>query len=164
MNHFPEIKKTVDDTFPDYLKEGTLDLLSFFENNSMNIQQLFGYWSNQLYYAVNYKNDSVCYILLHGTGDEKQFAPLTIWTDDSKSEWYTNCQLNDDEKIIAWNNVDYCVNCGSCKGGTGKIIFDKPFDNICRTTMRFTNPDKNTFSVIKKLLSMRLADIKNQLR
>lgn len=161
MSDFHEVEKIVDDAFSTNLKDNTLDLLSFFKYNSMDIQQLYGYWSNQLYYVVSYKNESVCYILFNGTGAEQQFAPLTIWTDDSKSKWYEHYELNDDEREIAWKNVDHCVNCGACKGGIDKVIFDKLFDNVCRTTMRFTNPDNDGFSLIKKLILLRKEDIEN---
>lgn len=162
MSDFREVERIVDDTFPINLKHNILDLLLFFKSNSMEIKRLFGYWSNQLYYSVSYQNECVCYILFNGTGDEKQFSPLTIWTDDSKSKWYESCDLTDEEKRIAWGNVDYCVNCGSCKGGTAKTIFDKQFNNVCRTTLRFTNPDKNEFSVLKKITLIRKEDIKNK--
>lgn len=159
MSSFCEVENIVSNTFPQELKNNTLDILSFFKSESMDIQQLFGYWHNQLYYSVNYQNECVCYILFNGTGDEKQFAPLTIWTDDSGSKWYEHSELGNDGKIIAWKHIDYCVHCGSCKGGTRKVIFNKAFDDVCKTATRFTNPGKEEFSLIKKIILFRKSDI-----
>jgi len=99
--------------------------------------------------------------LLNGTGDEKQFSPLTVWTDDSGSKWYENCRLNDELLELAWKNVDYCVHCGSCSGGTQKTVLGKEFDNVCRTVLRFINPDEQEFRVIKELIKLRKYDIEN---
>lgn len=158
-NEYESILKTVNDSFPLELKESTLDFISYLNSNSLTFERLSGYWKNQYYYLITYKNESVYYILLNGTGDEQQFAPLTIWSDDSNSNWYENYLLNSDLKKIAWDNVDYCVHCGSCAGGTQKIIFGKQFENVCRTTFRFTNPNTEEFTLIKELVNARLDNI-----
>ena len=159
MNLCENILQIVNDTFPLGLKENTLNFISYLNSNSLTFERLLGYWENQHYYLVKYKNESVCYILVNGSGDEKQFAPLTIWSDDSGSNWYENYPLSNDLKKIAWDNVDYCVHCGSCAGGTQKTIFGKQFENVCRTTFRFTNPSTEEFTVIKELVYARLKDI-----
>ena len=158
-NENKSVLRIVNDTFPLDLKENTLDFISYLNSNLLTFERLLGYWKNQHYYSVKYKNESVCYILLNGTGDEQQFAPLTIWSDDSGSNWYKNYPLSIDLKELAWDNVDYCVHCGSCAGGTQKTIFGKEFENVCRTTFRFTNPSKEEFTVIKELVNARLNDI-----
>ena len=156
---FKNILEIVNDTFPLDLKENTLDFISYLNSNSLTFERLLDYWKNQHYYSVKYENGSVCYILLNGTGDEQQFAPLTIWSDDSGSNWYENYSLSNDLRKISLDNVDYCVHCGSCAGGTQKTIFDKQFENVCKTTFRFTNPSKEEFKVIKELVNARLNDI-----
>lgn len=160
-NEYEKIKSIVYDTFPLDLKESTLDFLLYLNSNSLTFERLLGYWKNQYYYSVKYENESVCYILLNGAGDEQQFAPLTIWSDDSGSNWYENYPLSNDLKKIAWGNVDYCVRCGSCAGGTQKLIFDEQFENVCRTTFRFINPNNEKFELIKKLIDIRIEEIKN---
>lgn len=158
---YVEICSIVNKTFESDLRDDVLDLLLFFKSNSMDFTRLKGYWENQFYWVVKCKNHCVCYILLNGTGDEKQFSPLTVWTDDSGSKWYENCRLNDELLESAWKNVDYCVHCGSCSGGTRKTILGKGFDNVCRTVLRFINPDKQEFRVIKELIKLRKYDIEN---
>ena len=162
MNLCENILQIVNDTFPLGLKENTLNFISYLNSNSLTFERLLGYWENQHYYSVKYKNESVCYILVNGSGDEQQFAPLTIWSDDSGSNWYENYPLSNDLKKIAWDNVDYCGHCGSCAGGTQKTIFGKPFENVCRITFRFTNPNTEEFTVIKELVHARLKDIKGK--
>ena len=136
-----------------------LTFVAFLKANDMYFERGKGYWSNQLYYMIKYKNEYVCFILINGIGDERELSPLTIWTDDSGSNWFENFHLNEPEKEIAWNNVDYCANCGACGGGTHKCIFGKEFDNVCRTTMRFINPDDATLAFIKKIVELRKDDI-----
>lgn len=156
---FEKIIDIINDTFPTSLKNNTIDLISYINNNSTSFEQLFGYWENQLYFMVKYKNESVCYILLNGTGDEKQFSPLTIWSDDSGSKWYENFNLPEELKQVAYSNIDYCVHCGSCSGGKRKIIFGREFDNVCMCVFRFTNPDEQEFNLIKELINARKKSI-----
>lgn len=161
-NEYKSVLKIVNDTFPLDLKENTLDFISYLNYNSLTFERLLGYWKNQHYYSVKYKNESVCYVLLNGTGDEKQFAPITIWSDDSGSNWYEHYPLSNDLKKISLDNVDYCVHCGSCTGGTQKIIFGEQFVNVCRTTFKFTNPNQKEFELIEKLTDIRIEDIKER--
>lgn len=159
-NECERIKEIINDTFPQYLKDNTLDFLSYLNSNSFEFERLSGYWKNQFYWAVKYSNEYVCYILLNGSGDEQQFAPLTIWTDDSGSNWYEDYQLSGELKSLVWDNVDYCVHCGSCGGGTQKIVFGRKLSNVCKTVMRFTNPNQQEFDLIKELIYARKTDIK----
>jgi uncharacterized SAM-binding protein YcdF (DUF218 family) len=137
----------------------TIDLLCFLVNNDMTFQQSDGYWKNQSYWYVKYNNQSVCYILFNGFGDEEKFYPLTIWTDDSNSSWYADSKLKDSIKNIAIKHIDICENCGACKGGTEKRIFGEQHNNVCRTTFRFINPNCDELNCLKELLLLRKDDI-----
>lgn len=161
-NEIDIITNIINETFPMHLKHNSLDFITHLSDNRVNFKRLSGYWENQLYWQVNCKNDCVCYILLNGNGDEKQFAPFTVWTDDSSSNRYENYSIKDEFREAAWRNVDYCVHCGSCSGGTQKTIFGKKFDNVCRTSMRFTNPDLKEFEALKEILTLRIEDIKRR--
>ncbi len=137
----------------------TLDFVVFLCLNEMEFIRGDGYWSNQFYWMIKFKEQYVCFILINGTGAEEKFTPLTIWSDDSNSNWYANSPLEQRLKEIAWNNVDSCGHCGSCSGGRQKIIFGKAFDNVCRTTFRFVNPDVQTLVCVKQLVVIRKNDI-----
>lgn len=117
------------------------------------------YWEDKLYWVISYKSERVCYILINGSGTEEKFAPWTIWSDDSNSNWFANFPLDEHMKEIAWKNVDFCANCGSCPGGARKTIFGKEFNNVCRTTMRFINPDVEALECVKKMVEIRKNDI-----
>lgn len=136
-----------------------IDLFDFFINNSMSFERAGGYWENQFYWYVKYNNEFVCFILFNGTGDEEKFSPLTIWTDDSGTAWYSKCDLEDNIKNIAVGHIDVCESCGACKGGTKKQIFGKEYNNVCRTTFRFINPNLDELKCLKELLLLRKKDI-----
>ncbi len=136
-----------------------IDLLDFLIDNDMTFERAGGYWKKQSYWYVKYNNKFVCYILFNGTGDEEKFSPLTVWTDDSGIAWYSECDLEDNIKNIAARHIDICENCGACMGGTRKQIFGKKYDNVCRTTFRFINPNCDELKCLKKLLLLRKKDI-----
>ncbi|MGN0523527.1 MAG: YdcF family protein [Eubacterium sp.] len=142
------------------LDKTAIDLLSFLIDNNMTFERAGGYWENQSYWYVKYNNEFVCYILFNGTGDEEKFSPLTVWTDDSNSNWYSECELEFSIKSIAVRHIDICEKCGACKGGITKKIFGKEYNNVCRTTFRFINPHFDELKCLKELLLMRQKDIK----
>lgn len=141
------------------LNKSTADLIDFLVDNDMNFERASGYWKNQSYWYVKYNNEFVCFILFNGTGDESKFFPLTIWTDDSNSDWYKKCKFDEEIEEIALNHIDVCEKCGSCRGGTTKTIFGKEYHNVCKTTFRFINPNNEELNCLKTLLLLRKKDI-----
>jgi hypothetical protein len=141
-------------------RENALEFTSYLRASEMQFERGKGYWKNQRYWMIKYKNEYVCFILINGSGAEEASGPLTIWSDDSGSNWFENYPLNEYMKEIAWKNVDICGKCGGCTvQGTHKTIFGKEFDNVCRTTFRFVNPDARTLACVKKLVELRKNDI-----
>ncbi len=114
-----------------------------------------GYWEDKLYWLVDYKGVSVCHILINGYEE----GHWTIWSDESDSNSFEDFPLDEHLKEIAWKNVDFCGNCGYCTGGTHKTVFGKEFDNVCRTTMIFSNPNAETLEFMKKMVLIRKHDI-----
>lgn len=141
------------------VKDIALDFVSFLMDNNMEFERVGGYWKNQSYWYVKYHDEYVCYILVNATDDEKRFAPLTVWTDDSNLHWYSECNLQDNVKNTAVGHIDICEKCGACGGGCAKIIFGKQYDNVCRTTFRFINPDSEELECLKELILLRKNDI-----
>lgn len=162
-NEYKSISKLINDTFAADYKEYVLNFISFLNSQSMIFERLYGYWKNQNYYVVKYNDECVFYILINGVEDEAEFSPLTIWTDDSSHNCYEQVSLCEDLKRTVWNHIDNCVHCGSCSGGTVKTIFGREFNNVCRTSMRFINPDKKEFDLIKKLAQIRKDEIVTQM-
>lgn len=136
-----------------------IDFISFLADNGMTFERAGGYWKNQSYWYIKYNDEFVCYILFNGVGDEVRFAPLTIWTDDSNSAWYRDCELENSIKDIAVRHIDICEKCGACSGGTNKNIFGKQYANVCRTTFRFVNPNWEELKCLKKLILLRKNNI-----
>ena len=141
-------------------QKNALEFAAYLKASEMQFERGGGYWEGKLYWGISYKDESVCYILI-GSEEKPGPGPWIIWSDDSGSNWFADFPLDEHMKEIAWKNVDMCGNCGGCSnpGGTRKTIFGKEFNNVCRTTMRFTNPDTETLEFIKKMVEIRKNDI-----
>jgi hypothetical protein len=142
-------------------QQNALAFTSYLRANEMQFERGKGYWENKLYWLIKYKNEYVCFILINGSEDKTEPEGLTIWSDDSGSNCFEDFPLDEQMKEIAWKNVDICRNCGGCgnPGGSRKIIFGKEFNNVCRTTLRFTNPDAEALEFMKKMVEIRKKDI-----
>lgn len=134
-----------------------LEFAAFLRANKMQFVKDNGYWKNKIYYLVKYRNEYVCFITIKDP-DEKDNL-WTVWSDDSKSDWYEIYPVEENLKEIAWKYADFCGNCGSCSGGKRKTIFGKEFDNVCSTTFRFDNPDAEALRFIKRMVEIRKDDI-----
>ena len=154
-----QIESCIEQQLSGETKELALDFVSYLAANGMQMERIGGYWENQHYYGAKYRNEYVCFILINGTGDEAEFFPLTIWLEGGNSHWYDRDLQEKPIREIAWKNVDICAHCGSCGGGTRKRIFGKEFDNVCRTPLRFVNPDSHTMKYLKKIIEIRKKDI-----
>ena len=141
-------------------QKNALDFAAYLRANEMLFERGKGYWEGKLYWLIKYKNKYVCFILI-GTEEKPGPGPWTIWSDDSSSNWFEDFPLDERIKEIAWKNVDFCGNCGGCrsKTGTRKTIFGKEFNNVCRTTMRFIDPDVEALECVKKMVELRKNDI-----
>jgi len=138
-------------------QKNALNFVKYLRSNDMEFDRGKGYWEDKSYWMIKYKGKYVCFILIGG--DEEKDSSWTIWSDDSGSVWFEGYSLNEYTKKIAHANIDFCGNCGSCSGGTSKTIFGKIFDNVCRTTFRFDNPDYEAVACTKKLVEIRKNDI-----
>ena len=148
-------------------QKNALEFAAYLRESEMQFERGTGYWEGKLYWVINYKDESVCYILI-GSEEKPGPGPWIIWSDDSGSNSFEDFPLDERIKEIAWKNVDICGNCGGCdnRGYTRKTktIFGKEFNNVCLTTMRFTNPDVEELECVKKMMEIRknyiLKDIK----
>lgn len=113
---------------------------------------------------IKYKDEYVCFVFINGSPAKYIDEPegWIIWTDDCFSNCYSNALIDERMKEIAWKNVDICANCNPsspCAGGSHKIVFGKEFEHVCRTTMRFDNPDAEAVECVKMLVELRKKDI-----
>jgi hypothetical protein len=144
-------------------QKNALDFVAYLRSSEMQFEREKGYWEDKYYWGIKYANKFVCFILINSEGKTDPES-WTIWSDDSGSNTFGDCQLDEHIKEILWKNVDICGNCGGCShyknpGGTRKTIFGKEFDNVCITTMRFTTPDTKTVECVKKMVEIRKNDI-----
>ena len=87
-------------------------------------------------------------------------------SDDSSEGWevwfYGDCIGREDSPVdevvkkTAWVNITLCGNCGAdCAPGRSKTVFGKVFDNVCQSTLGFTNPETNIVDCMKKIIDCR---------
>lgn len=154
------IEKYIGEVLAGDAQKNALEFVAYLRAGEMLFERGKGYWNSKLYWIITFQNEIVCFILLNGSGVEEVFAPWTIWSDDSGSNWFEDFPLDEHMKEIAWKYVDSCGNCGSCSDqGMHKTIFGKEFRNVCCTTMRFINPDVEAIECLKKMVEIRKHDI-----
>ena len=147
--------------FSENAQKEALGFIAYLRKNEMLFERGEDYWKDKLYWTIRYKGECVCFILINDSEDKTEAEGWTVWSDDSDSNWFADVPLDEYIRKIAWENVDFCVNCGSCKnpGGTCKMIFGKNFDHVCITAMKFVNPDAETLECIEKMIEIRKNDI-----
>ena len=83
-------------------------------------------------------------------------------SDDSPEGWdvwvYGDCigrhdsPVDESTKEIAWANITHCKNCGAdCAPGRRKTVFGKEFDNVCQSTLAFSNPETDRLNCLKEI-------------
>jgi len=96
-------------------------------------------------------------MLIDGLGEKVEPGGWTVWFDDGESGCFGHFPLDEPMREIAWENVDFCGNCGGCNRGAGtcKMIFGKEFDSVCVTLMKFDNPNVEAVECMKRLSEIR---------
>ena len=163
-----DIENVISVVLNDEAQKNAFDFVKFLQVNDMEFERGRGYWEDKPYWMIKYKGEYVCFVFIHGSPAKYIDEPegWIIWSDDSDSNCYEGALIDDLMKKIAWQNVDICGKCspGSpCFGGSRKTIFGKEFDNVCRTTFRFDNPDSETVECAKKLVEIRKKDISRRM-
>ena len=137
-------------------QKNALAFAAYLRAGRMLFERGQGYWEDKLYWLVKCQNEYECFILINGY----EAGQWVVWTDDSDSNCFEDFPLDEHMKEIAWRNIDFCASCGGdCSPGRRKTIFGKAFDNVCRTAMKFTNPDVEALECMKKLVEIRTLDI-----
>lgn len=157
-------ERTIDDFI---LKELSLDdqkiafaFLEFLRKNDVQFIKGEGYWKDKIYYLIKLEDQFICFIAINDPDDKDN--RWTIWSDDMNSISSEDFPIEKELKEIAWKHIDKCVNCGSCNGGTCKVIFGKKFDKICGCTFRIDNPNVEDLEFMKKLVEIRVKEILNR--
>jgi len=156
-------EQTIENSISEFLTEmqrkNALEFVAYLKKNDMLFEKAGGYWEDKPYWYIKYNEKYVCYILI-GSEEKPGPGPWIIWSDDSGSNWFMDLCLDEHMKEIFWKNIDFCGNCGGCSvKGTSKTIFGKEFNNICRTTFKFIDPDIEELECMKKMIEIRKKDI-----
>ena len=160
----PKIENVICETLTDDAQINALHFVKYLRTNDVVFERGKGYWEDKPYWMITYKDEYVCFIFIHGSPVKYIDEPegWILWSDDSDLNWYADAPIGERAKEIAWENVDICGKCSPsspCYSGSRKTIFGKEFDNVCRTTFRFDNPDSEAVECVKKLLELRKNDI-----
>lgn len=146
-------------------KKNALDFVAYLRAKDIPFDESENYWE------VKYKGECICFLWISGTGDLP--GPWTIWSaqvpgpwatwDDGedKSQQYGDFSTDEGTKQIAWAHVNPCANCGGCDnlGGKRKRVLGKEFDNLCNSTLAFTNPDTEALECAKKMIDARIDQV-----
>jgi len=138
--------------------KNALDFTAFLRANKMAFVREGGYWKDKLYWSVKYKDEYVCFILIGVEYPGEAPDRWVIWA-AHEANCFEDFPLDERMKEIAWANVDICGGCGHCAGGARKMLFGREFDNVCLTSMSFSNPDAGTLAFMKKMVGIRRGDI-----
>lgn len=106
------------------------------------------------------KDESVGVIFISGSDEFP--GPWTMWVDGDPIGAHENFPIDQHVKEAAWENIAPCGSCGGeCSPGFSKTVFGKKFDNVCNSTLMFTNPGVSTLEYLKKIVDVRKNDIIN---
>jgi len=87
-------------------------------------------------------------------------GPWTLWVDGDNIGEHTAADVDAHVKEVAWANIAPCGSCGGqCSPGFRKRVFGKDFENVCNSTLMFTNADTDTLACLKQIVDVRKADI-----
>ena len=148
----------------EYIKENligeaqaiALEFVAFLRSNNIEFYKDKGfYWKDKIYYWLKFKNECVAFIAIKDLDEPENL--WTVWSDESKL--YEDYKVSEEIKTIAWKNIDFCGDCGSCSGGKSKKVFGKTFDRVCGCTFRIDNPTAKDIPFLEKLVEIKIRDI-----
>jgi hypothetical protein len=152
-----EIENRIGKILTGEAKLNALKFVSYLQANDMQFDKQGGYWEDKYYWAIWYKGEIVCFILINNGEDKTEPDGWVVWFEDGDSDCFANFTTDERTKDIAWANVD--IFNGDCGGGQceglRKVIFGKVFESLYRTIMRFNNPDVETTECMEKLVEIR---------
>ncbi len=154
------VEESILETLAGERRQNALVFFAYLSADGMRFERGKGYWEDKYYWRVRYRDEVVCFVLINGTKCKSEPEGWMIWSDDSGSKGYEGYPLDERTREIAWQHVDFCGNCGGeCHPGVRKTVFGRDFDHVCRTTLRFVNPDAEALACAMKMMEIRKNDI-----
>ncbi len=149
------ITEDINDNLNGEAKQTALEFVAFLQSKHLTFyKDMCDCWKDKIYYWVKLSDECVCFIAI-ADPDESQNL-WTVWSDESKL--YEDCLVDEEIKAIAWKNIDFCGNCGSCGGGQSKKVFGKTFDRVCGCTFRIDNPSAKDIPFLEKMVEIKMIE------
>jgi len=99
---------------------------------------------------IRCKDNLVCEIQIEASGDYSDNWQVWFYGDYIGGH---DSPVGESIKKIAWANITFCRDCGAgCAPGKRKTVFGKDIDNICQSTLGFSNPDPDKLDCMKKIV------------
>jgi hypothetical protein len=151
-----EIESYLGNTLTGDARKSATAFFEYLSDCGFQLERGQGYWADKLYWTVKHKGEYICFILINGGEDKTEPVGWVIWMDSGRTGRFADNIPDERTKEIALKHIDICGNCGGCDkpGGSRKTIFEKEFDNVCITPMRFDNPDAETVECVKRLVGL----------
>ena len=118
--------------------------------------------------VFHYQNKPVCVVFVNGA--EHVPGPWTVWHsgydpkyspaeipdgEDGDKVGLIDCSADEQLKKVAWEHINTCGSCGCGRQpGRRTSVFGKDFDNVCTSTLAFTDPDAETLEYVKTLAEL----------
>jgi hypothetical protein len=155
-NDCQKIEDAISDVLDGVTLKNATDFTAYLNKKGMSFERHpDGVW------VINYKDKCVCFIGVDGT-DQKP-GPWTIWSDGGDYNEPEDFSVDEHIKEFTWAQVNICANCGgNCSPGKRKTIFGKEYDNVCTSTLAFTNPNVEALECIKKLVEIKMYSISRE--
>ena len=106
-----------------------------------------------------YLDKEVCCLTLDGNSHPA--GPWSIYWMEYDVYEQDDFKVDEQLKKFALANIHFCST-GHCDNSPGKsrTIFGNKYDNVCYCCLHFKTPDAETLEKIKKLVELRIAEIK----
>lgn len=140
-------------------QKNALDFITYLRANEIEPQ---GSSSCEVFY---YKDMPVCVIFVNGS--EQMPGPYTVWHsghdgkyapeaipagEDADTVGLTDTSADEQVKEAAWAHINICSSCGCGRQpGRRTAVFGREFDNVCTSTLAFTDPDPEALENLKQL-------------
>ena len=146
-----QIETCIEEHLSGNIKQTALNFVKHLRKNGLTFyRDTCDCWKDKIQYWVKLDDKCVCFIAIADPDEPENF--WTVWSDDCKA--YEDASVSDEIKNTGWRWVDLCGNCGSCGGGTEKVIFGRRFPSVCGCTFRIDNAVQTDLPFLKEMVDL----------
>ena len=101
---------------------------------------------------IKCNNNLVCEIQIKPAGESPENWDVWVYGDCIGAH---DSLVDESVKAIAWKNITLCGDCGAgCAPGRSKTVLGKEFNNVCQSTLAFSNPETDALNCMKKVVEV----------